>query len=54
MTDPMQRELNKTRGDATMSVAPKSAFNIEIILDVILQFVAVIEAILGLFGISSL
>jgi hypothetical protein len=37
-----------------MSVAPKLAFNIEIILDVILQLVAVIEAVLGLFGIQSL
>ncbi len=37
-----------------MSVAPKSAFNIEVVLDVILQFVAVINAVLNLFGISSL
>jgi|JI102314A2RNA_FD_contig_21_3386129_length_230_multi_4_in_0_out_0_1 hypothetical protein len=35
-------------------MAPKMAFNIEVILDVILQIVAVIEAILGLFGIQSL
>lgn len=37
-----------------MSVAPKLALNIEILLDVILQLVAVIEAVLGLFGIQSL
>ena len=37
-----------------MTVAPKLAFNIEVILDVILQLVAVIEAVLGLFGIDSL
>ena len=35
-------------------MAPKMAFNIEILLDLILQVVAVIEAILGLFGIQSL
>lgn len=35
-------------------MAPKMAFNIEVLLDVILQVVAVIEAILGLFGIQSL
>lgn len=35
-------------------MAPKLAFNIEVILDVILQIVAVIEALLGLFGIQSL
>ncbi len=35
-------------------MAPKMAFNIEVILDVILQIVAVIEALLGLFGIQSL
>jgi hypothetical protein len=35
-------------------MAPKMAFNIEVLLDVILQIVAVIEAILGLFGIQSL
>jgi hypothetical protein len=35
-------------------MAPKMAFNIEVVLDVILQIVAVIEAILGLFGIQSL
>lgn len=37
-----------------MSVAPKLALNIEVLLDVILQIVAVIEAVLGLFGIESL
>jgi len=37
-----------------MSVAPKMAFNIEVVLDVILQLVAVIEALLRLFGIQSL
>lgn len=35
-------------------MAPKMAFNIEILLDLILQVVAVIEAVLGLFGIQSL
>lgn len=35
-------------------MAPKMAFNIEVVLDVILQIVAVIEALLGLFGIQSL
>lgn len=35
-------------------MAPKMAFNIEVVLDVILQIVAVIEAILGLFGIQNL
>jgi hypothetical protein len=35
-------------------MAPKMAFNIEILLDLILQVVAVIEAILGLFGIQNL
>jgi hypothetical protein len=37
-----------------MSVAPKLALNIEVLLDVILQIVAVIEAVLGLFGLNSL
>lgn len=35
-------------------MAPKMAFNIEVVLDLILQVVAVIEAVLGLFGIQSL
>lgn len=47
-------ESTESIGDATMSVAPKLALNIEILLDVILQLVAVIEAVLGLFGIQSL
>ncbi len=38
-----------------MRVAPKSAFNIEIVLDVLLQIVAVVEAFLGLiFGVSNI
>jgi hypothetical protein len=50
----VDQRRNKIKGDVTMSVAPKSAFNIEVLLDVILQIVAVINAVLNLFGISSL
>jgi hypothetical protein len=35
-------------------MAPKMAFNIEVLLDLILQVVAVIKAVLGLFGIQNL
>lgn len=35
-------------------MVPKMASNIEVILDVILQIIAVIEALLNLFGIQSL
>jgi hypothetical protein len=35
-------------------MAPKMAFNLEVLLDLILQIVAVIEAVLGLFGIQNL
>lgn len=38
-----------------MSVAPKSAFNIEVLLDVILQIVSVVQALLDLiFGVNNI
>ena len=35
-------------------MTPKMAFDVEVLLDLILQVVAVIKAVLGLFGIQNL